>query len=148
MQTGNTVMLSRAEIARSGHASRAIAKLRPADAACVSRAAAPRNCAAIRNVITSNPASAIAVTGYDTPQLSQTIHSSRNGIVRVYADRRVAVSWRQNLCSPEQEPPDEGYQRDRSGPEKGRDRVADRLPGQSDHRGRGRGRYPHDHGAP
>src|ERR1700730_2202367 len=27
-------------------------------------------------------------------------------------------------------------------------RVSDRLPGQPDHRGRGRGRYPHDHGAP
>src|SRR4051812_8005350 len=101
MQTGNTAMLSRAEIARSGHAARGIAKRRPAAAACRSSTAVPRNCAATRNVITSDPVSAIAVIGYDTPQLNQTIHSSRNGIVLVYAGRRVAVSWGQNLCSPE-----------------------------------------------
>src|SRR5206468_624286 len=120
----------------------------PAAAACMNRTAAPRNCAATRKVITSNPASAIAVTGYETPQLSQTTHRRRNGIVRVYADRRVAVSWRQNLCSTAEEPPDEGHQRNRPNPEEGRDRVADRLSGQPDHRGRGGGRYPHDHGAP
>src|SRR3954467_8885074 len=101
MQTGNTAMFSRAEIARSGHASRGIAKRQPAHAACRSRTAAPRHCAATRNVITSNPASAIAVTGYETPQLSQTIHSRTNGIVRVYADRRVAVSWAR-ICASNQ----------------------------------------------
>src|SRR4051794_31598438 len=125
MQTGNTAIFSRAEIVRSGHASRGIAKPRPADAACRSSTEAPRNCAARRKLITSNPASAIAVIGYDTPQVSHTTHSRTNGTVRVYADRRVAVSCRRPSRIREKEPPDEGYQRNRPSPEEGRDRVAD-----------------------
>ena len=42
----------------------------------------------------------------------------------------------------------ESRQRRRRNPEARRDRVSDRLSGQPDHRGRRRGRYPHDHGAP
>src|SRR5438132_12312437 len=43
-------------------------------------------------------------------------------------------------------PSHESRQCRRRNPEARGDRVSDRLPGQPDHRGRGRGGYPHDHG--